>query len=208
MEGEKQPGAGGVRMEIGAGVYFMKHRHWEGLLGKVQLGEDHQGWVRKWFEAFDTTCQAAWKGSFHSSDQVAHVKVALESMGAMHSKLGWAFTLWVHLWVDHLWAYLQEHRILSTFSCFRMEGSHRVLKARLKNSMGTKVKGDRVGLQGVVDKATLCDSLYKRGYDVRKRTLRTQEAAATEAPRWKALKRLRNAEHLLQPRRKRRRAEG
>ena len=35
---------------------------------------------------------------------------------------------WSHLWINHMYFFARKWRILSKFSCFALEGSHRRLK--------------------------------------------------------------------------------
>ena len=54
-------------------------------------------------------------------------------MGARHLALGWSNTLWTHMWIDHMFAYLCRWGTLATFNCFAFQGSHLRLKRLLWN---------------------------------------------------------------------------
>ena len=84
-------------------------------------------------------------------------------MGAAHNELQWGKLLWTHLWIDHVYYFAKKWRILSKFSSFTMEGSHRRLKHMLRNSGGLSL-----GVQMVVDNHTIDDSLWSHGGDATK----------------------------------------
>ena len=86
-------------------------------------------------------------------------------MGATHNELQWGKLLWTHLWIDHMYYFAKKWRILSKFSCFAMEGSHRRLKSMLRNSGGLSLLRGRLGVQVVVDNHTIDDSLWLHGWD-------------------------------------------
>ena len=64
--------------------------------------------------------------------------------------------------------FAKKWRILSKFSCFAMEGSHRRLKRTLRNSGGLSLLRGRLGVQVVVDNHTIDDSLWSHGWDATK----------------------------------------
>ena len=76
--------------------------------------------------------------------------------------LQWPKRLRSHLWIDHKYFFARKWRILSKFSCFAMEGSHRRLKRMLRNSGGLSLLRGRLGVQVVVDKHTIDDSLRRQ----------------------------------------------
>ena len=79
--------------------------------------------------------------------------------------------LWSHLWIDHMYFFARTWRILSKFSCFAMEGSHRRLKRMLRHSGGLSLLCGCLGVQVVVDNHTIDDSLRAEGWDVTKRSM-------------------------------------
>ena len=163
-----------VRIECGAGVWFMRKEKWRGWVERLGEGGDGavQLWARgvvDWFEAFQVTCIYAWKTDFLGRGDLDKLGNALVCMGRVHRGLGWKVTMWVHHWIDHMLWYAKKWLILGVFSCFRMEGSHRRLKSLLRRSGGTAWMGGKMGLQGVVDGHTLDDALAGEGYDTTRR---------------------------------------
>ena len=73
-----------------------------------------------------------------------------------------------HLWIDHMYYFAKKWRILSKFSCFAMEGSHRGPKRMLRNSRGQSLPQRRLGVQLVVDNHTIDDSFWSHGWDATK----------------------------------------
>ena len=65
-----------------------------------------------------------------------------------------------------MYFFARKWRILSKFSCFAMEGSHRRLKRMLRNSEGLSLLRGRLGVQVVVDNHTIDDSLRREGWDL------------------------------------------
>ena len=72
-------------------------------------------------------------------------------------------------WIDHMYCFAKKWRILSKFSYFAMEGSHRRLKRMLRKSGGLSLLRGRLGVQVVVDNHTIDDSLWPHGWDATKR---------------------------------------
>ena len=70
-----------------------------------------------------------------------------------------------------MYLFARTWRILSKFSCFAMEGSHRRLKRMMRNSGGLTLLCGRLGVQVVVDNHTIDDSLHREGWDVTKRSM-------------------------------------
>ena len=70
--------------------------------------------------------------------------------------------------------FAKKWRILSKFSCFAMEGSHRRLKRMLQSSRGLSLLRGRLGVQVVVDNHTIDDSLAAHGWDAIKRAQHRQ----------------------------------
>ena len=80
-------------------------------------------------------------------------------MGKAHLVLQWPKLLWSYLWIDHMYFFARKWRILSRFSSFAMEGSHRRLKLMLRNSGGLSLLHGCLGVPFVVDNHTIDDSL-------------------------------------------------
>ena len=53
-------------------------------------------------------------------------------MGSVHKACGFVWTLWAHLWVDHMWGIAREWGTLSAFNAFRGEGRHESLKIEMR----------------------------------------------------------------------------
>ena len=51
-----------------------------------------------------------------------------------HNELQWGKLPWTHLGIDHIYFFAKKWRMLSKFSSFAMEGSHRRLKRMLRNN--------------------------------------------------------------------------
>ena len=92
-------------------------------------------------------------------------------MGARHRALGWRRTLWTHMWIDHMFAYLSGWGTLARFNCFALEGRHVRLNRLLRNSGGVSHLHNKLRLQRVVDKHTLDHHLHKVGWEVTSRAL-------------------------------------
>ena len=81
------------------------------------------------------------------------------TMAAKHIALGWSKTLWTHMRIDHMYAYVATWGTLGRFNGSHLEGSHVRLKRMGRNSGGESLLHDKLGLQCVVDNhaATLCN---------------------------------------------------
>ena len=91
------------------------------------------------------------------------------TMGTAHNELQWGKLLWTHLWIDHMYYFAKKWRILSKFSCFAMEGSHRRVKRMSRNSEDLSLLRGGPRVQLVVDNHTIDDSLWSHGRDATKR---------------------------------------
>ena len=160
---DKANAKGQVRMELQAVAHFVKARLWGPLLQLVApvIGHHQVGgrpWVdvcTEWWEAFAAMAEVAWKDDFLSGAEQRALLQRQRTMGARHLDLGWGKTLWTHMWVDHMYAYVARWGTIARFSCFALEGSHVRLKRLLRNSGGVSLLNDRSGLQCVVDNHTL-----------------------------------------------------
>ena len=95
--------------------------------------------------------------------------------------LEWPKLLWSHLWIDHMYFFARKWRVLSKFSCFAVEGTHRRLKRMLCNSKGLSLLRGCLGVQVVADNHTIDDSLRREVGDVTKRYMhgtRARDSAA------------------------------
>ena len=101
-------------------------------------------------------------------------------MGTAHNELQWGKLLRTHLWIDHMYFFEKTWRILSTFSCFAMEGSHRKLKRMLRISGGLSLLRGRLRVQVVVDNHTVDDSLAAHRWDATKRAQNGQRPISVQ----------------------------
>ena len=114
-------------------------------------------------------CVYAWRSAWFSGADLGRLRNHSIAMGAAHNEIQWGKFLWTHLWIDHMYYFANKWRILSKFSCFAMEGSHRRLKRMSRNSGGLSLLRGRLGVQVVVDSHTIDDSLWLHGWDATKR---------------------------------------
>ena len=166
-------------MECAAAIHFMRNRGWEKIIDACleqpsvrqhQVGEKSWESVCKtWWENFASMCVYAWRSAWFSGADLGRLPNHSIAMGAAHNELHWGKLLWTHLWIDHMYYFAKKWRILSKFSCFAMEGSHRRLKRMLRNSGGLSLLRGRLGVQVVVDNHTIDDSLWLHGRDATKR---------------------------------------
>ena len=105
-------------------------------------------------------------------------------MGVKHITLGWSKTLWTHMWIDHMYAYVAKWGTLARFSCFSLEGSHVRLKRTLRNSGRVSLLHDMLGLQCVVDNHTLDDNLRKEGWDLLSKAVTKQRGYKRHCRDW------------------------
>ena len=117
---------------------------------------------------FGSLCVFAWRSAVLWSRLGAALSHSI-AMGATHNELQWGKLLWTHLWIDHMYFFAKKWIILSNFSCFAMEGSHRRLKRMLRSSGSLSLLQGRLGVQVVVDNHTIDDSLWWHGWDATKR---------------------------------------
>ena len=64
-----------------------------------------------------------------------------------HKACGFVVALWAHLWVDYMWGIAREWGPLSTFSAFRGEGRHQLLKSESRKRSckgGSQKRGSRL----------------------------------------------------------------
>jgi hypothetical protein len=154
-----------LRVEAGAAMHLMRKGEWKQLVD-VLAGTEYHAAVQQWFEAFAVTCGMAWQSAFFKPAELVAMERALTEMGRLHRSIDFKVTLWAHLWIDHMHWYSQKWRILSVFSCFRMEASHRRLKAMLRHSGGTSSMRGKNGLTRIVDRHTVDQALRGHGFEV------------------------------------------
>ena len=151
---DKANAKGQVRIKLGAAAHFVKARLWGPLLQLVApvIGNHQVGgrpWVdacTEWWEAFAAMAQVAWKDDFLSGAEQRALLQRQLTMGARHLDLGWGKTLWMHMSIDHMYAYVARWKTIAKFSCFALEGSHVRLKRLLRNSGGVSLRNNRLDL--------------------------------------------------------------
>ena len=178
LNNDKANSKGKVRMECAAAIHFMRNRGWENIIDACleqpsvrqhQVGgKSWESLCKTWWENFASMCVYAWCSAWFSGADLGRLRNHSIAMGAAHNELQWGKLLWTHLWIDHMYYFAKKWRILSKFSCFAMEGSHRRLKRMLRNSGGLSLLRGRLGVQVVVDNHTIHDSLWLHGWDATK----------------------------------------
>ena len=171
---DKADAKGQLRIELGAAAHFVKARLWGPLLQVVApLITNHQvggrPWLdvcTEWWEAFAAMAHVAWKDDFLSGAEQRALLQRQLTMGARQLDLGWWKTLWTHMSIDHMYAYVARWGTIAKFSCFALEGSHVRLRRLLTNSGGVSLLKGRSGLQCVVDNYKLDDNLRKKSWEV------------------------------------------
>ena len=123
---------------------------------------------KTWCQNFATICVYAWRSAWFSGADWGRVRNHSIAMGTAHNELRWGKLVSTHLWIDHMYYFVKKWIILSKFSCFAMEGSHRRLHRMLRNSGGLSLLRGRLGVQVVVDNHTIDDSLWSHGSDATK----------------------------------------
>ena len=179
LNNDKANSKGKVRMECAAAIHFMRNRGWEKIIDACleqpsvrqhQVGgKSWESVCKTWWENFASKCVYVWRSAWFSGADLGRLRKHSIAMGAAHNELQWGKLLWTHLWIDHMYYFAKKWRILSKFSCFAMEGSHRRLKRMLRNSGGLSLLRRRLGVQVVVDNHTMDDSLWLHGWVATKR---------------------------------------
>ena len=124
---------------------------------------------KTWWESFASMCVFAWRSAWFSRADLGRLRNHSIAMGTAQNELQWGHLLWMLLWIDHMYYLAKKWRILSKFSCFALEGSHRRLKRMLRNVGGPSLLRGRLGLQVVVDNHIVDDILWSHGWDATKR---------------------------------------
>ena len=156
-------------MECAAAIHFMRNKGWEKIIDACLQhpsvrhhqvgGKNWESVCKTWWETFASMIVYAWRSAWFSGADLGRLRNHSIAMGTAHNELQWGKLLWTHLWIDHMYYFAKKWRILSKFSGFAMEGSHRRLKRMLRNSGGLSLLRGRLGVQVVVDNHTIDDSL-------------------------------------------------
>ena len=132
-----QPAVGGTHYDVpeegGMNNKRVEGRPWGDVCGK-------------WWDNFAKMCVYAWQTGWLSGGDVGRLCECSIQMGKAHLVLPWPKLLWSHLWIDHVYFFALKWRILSKFSCFALEGSHRRLKRMLRNSGCLSLLRGRLGV--------------------------------------------------------------
>ena len=167
-----------VRMECGVAIHFMRNRGWEKVMDAClqhtsvrQHQVARKSWesvCKTWWENFASMCVFAWRSACVSGADLGGLRRHSIATGAAHNELYFGKLLWTHLCIDHMFFFFAKKlRILSQFSRFAMEGSHR--RHMLGNSRGLSLLRGRLGVQVLVDNQTIDDSFAAHGWDATKR---------------------------------------
>ena len=90
-------------------------------------------------------CKAARKADSLSGQEQLRVFGDQHTMGIKHVTLGWSKTLWTHMWIEHMYAYVANWGTLARFSCFSLEGSHIPAQEDDEEQWGGKLVAGHVG---------------------------------------------------------------
>ena len=63
---------------------------------------------REWWVAFAATSHVTWNDDFLSGPEEWALLQNQLTMGARHLDLRWGKTLWTHMWIDHMYAYVAQ----------------------------------------------------------------------------------------------------
>ena len=148
LTNEKANRKGKVRMECAAAMHFMWNWGWEKVIDACLqhpsvrqhqvAGKSWESVCNTWWENFASMCVFAWRSAWFSGADFWRLRRHSIAMGAAHNELQWGKLLWTHLWLDHMYFFAKKWRILSKFSCFAMEGSHRKHVAHVAQQRGPK----------------------------------------------------------------------
>ena len=81
-------------------------------------------------------CRATWQVGFLRGQEQLLVFQHQRTMGAKHIAVPWSRTLWTHMWIDHMNAYVAKWGTLRRFSFFSLEGTLVLLKRMARNMEG------------------------------------------------------------------------
>ena len=78
-------------------------------------------WVpvrHEWRQAFTSMSKAAWREDIPSGQEHLRLFEDERTMGVKHITHGWSKTLWTHMWIHHMYAYVAKWGTFARFSCF------------------------------------------------------------------------------------------
>ena len=200
LNNDKAINKGKVRMECAAAMHFMRKRVREKVIDAClqhasvrqhQLGgKSWESVCKSWWENVASMCVFAWRRALFSGADVGRLRSHSIGMGTAHNQLQWGKFLWTHLWIDHMYCFANKWRILSKFSRFAMEGSHRRLKRMLRNSGGLSLLRGRLGVQVVADNDTIDNSIWSHAWDATKRAQNRQGPISVQRHASRTIRRL------------------
>ena len=156
---------------------------------------------RLWGEKFAVTCDLVWNEGRLDLHDMNVLRSPLSEMGSAHKACGFVVTLWAHLWVDLMWGIAREWGTLSTFSAFKGEGRHQLLKSEIRKRSfkgGSKKRGSglrgarraqRKGWAEVLRNDNLDWGLYSKGFNVWQPSWTRQEAYGNAKQYWERVMR-------------------
>ena len=129
---EKANGKEKVRMVFVAAIHFMRNRGWEKVIDAClqHLGVGNIKWEKtivSWYvvgECCKHVCAFTWRLAWFSGADVGRLRRHSIAMGTAHNEPQRGKLPWTYLWIDHTYSCAMKWRILSSFPCFAMEGSH------------------------------------------------------------------------------------
>ena len=133
--------------------------------------------------------EVAWKEDLLSDAEQRALLQRQLTMGARHLEVRWGKTLWAHMWIDHMYAYVARWGTIAKFSCFALEGSHVRLKRLLRNSGGISLLNDRSGFHCVVDNHKPHDNLRNEVWEVESRAVTKQRGFQRSCTTWSCARR-------------------
>ena len=166
-------------MECAAAVCFMQNKGrtkvidaclWHPIVRQHQVGgKSWESVCKTWWESFASMCVFAWRSARFTGANLGRLWGHSLAMGTAHNELQWGKRVWTHLRINHMYFFSKKWRILSNFSCFAMDGSHRRLKRIFRNMRGLTFHRGRLGVQVVMGNHTIDDNLAAHGWDATKR---------------------------------------
>ena len=113
----------------------MRNKGWEtlvhewlhkgGMEGGRFAGQIWEDVCHKWWTSFGAMCMClfAWQTRWFAGGDLKRLREYSIAMDEAHLQLHWGKLLWSHLWIDHIYFFARQWRILSKFACVAMEGS-------------------------------------------------------------------------------------
>ena len=105
-------------------------------------------------------CVFSWLTAWFGGANLGRLRGHSLVMGTAHNELWWCKPLWTHLWIDHMFFFLckEVENLVNLLLLYHGEESPE-LKRMLPNSGHLSLLQGRLGVQVVVDKHIIDDSL-------------------------------------------------